>query len=93
MSIKKIAQNIPSALWDSVSKKLIDRLLKSSKVNKLSSNLVKSLLQYWKEDKFSTEEGLTLLFKASMLSEPEKTINLMEELNLPEIVENLKEIK
>ena len=93
MSIKKIAQNIPSALWDSVSKKLIDRLLKSSKVNKLSSNLVKSLLQYWKEDKFSTEEGLTLLFKASMLSEPEKTINLMEELNLPEIVEKLKEIK
>jgi hypothetical protein len=59
----------------------------------LSSDLVKSLLQFWKEDQFSTEEGLNLLFKASMISEPEKTIDLMEGLNLPKIVEKLKEIK
>lgn len=89
--MEKIARNIPASLWTLTSEKLVDIILNSSKASKMPSELAKTILYYWQRDQLATEVGLQRLLEASMLLEPEKTISLMEELGLSEVVVMLKE--
>lgn len=91
MALEKIARNIPASLWNVASEKLIDMILNSPNASKMPSDLAKTILYYWQRDQLATEVGLHRLLVASMVLEPEKTISLMEELGLPEIVVMLKE--
>jgi hypothetical protein len=91
MAMEKIARGIPASLWNIASEKLIDITLNSSNASKMPSDLAKTILYYWQRDQLATEVGLHRLLEASMILEPEKTISLMEELGLPEIVVMLKE--
>ena len=91
MIVEKIAQNIPESLWNEASEKLIDVVLNSPNAGKMPSDLAKTILYYWQRDQLATEVGLQRLLEASMILDPEKTISLMEELGLPEIVAMLKE--
>jgi len=91
MALEKIARNIPASLWSIASEKLIDLVLNSSNASKMPSDLAKTILYYWQRDQLATEVGVQRALEASMILEPEKTISLMEELGLPEIVVMLKE--
>ncbi|MGQ9624766.1 MAG: hypothetical protein ACUVT9_05285 [Candidatus Bathycorpusculaceae bacterium] len=91
MSLEKIARNIPASLWNEASEKLVDMVLNSQNASKMPSDLAKTILYYWQRDQLATEVGLQRLLEASMMLEPEKTISLMEELGLPQIVAMLKE--
>jgi hypothetical protein len=91
MAMEKVARGIPASLWNIASEKLIDITLNSSNASKMPSDLAKTILYYWQRDQLATEVGLHRLLEASMILEPEKTISLMEELGLPEIVVMLKE--
>jgi len=91
MSMEKIARNIPASLWSLASEKLVDIILNSSKASKMPSDLAKTILYYWQRDQLATEVGLQRLLEASMILEPEKTISLMEEFGLSEVVVMLKE--
>jgi len=91
MALEKIARNIPASLWNVASEKLIDMILNSPNAGKMPSDLAKTILYYWQRDQLATEVGLQRLLEASMILEPEKAINLMEELGLSEIVVMLKE--
>ena len=91
MAMEKIARGIPASLWNIASEKLIDITLNSPNASKMPSDLAKTILYYWQRDQLATEVGLHRLLEASMILEPEKTISLMEELGLPEIVVMLKE--
>jgi len=91
MAMEKIARNIPASLWNEASEKLIDIVLNSPNASKMPSDLAKTILYYWQRDQLATEVGLQRLLEASALLEPEKTISLMEELGLSEIVVMLKE--
>lgn len=91
MALEKIARNIPESLWSEASEKLVDIVLNSPNASKMPSDLAKTILYYWQRDQLATEVGLHRLLEASMILEPEKTISLMEELGLPEIVAMLKE--
>jgi len=92
MSLEKIARNIPASLWNETSEKLIDVVLNSANASKMPSDLAKTILYYWQRDQLATEIGLHRLLEASMILEPEKTMSLMGELGLSEIVAMLKEI-
>ena len=92
MSLEKIARNIPASLWNDASEKLIDVVLNSANASKMPSDLAKTILYYWQRDQLATEIGLHRLLEASMILEPEKTMSLMGELGLSEIVAMLKEI-
>jgi len=92
MSLEKIARNIPESLWNDASEKLIDVVLNSANASKMPSDLAKTILYYWQRDQLATEIGLHRLLEASMILEPEKTMSLMGELGLSEIVAMLKEI-
>ncbi|TET65213.1 hypothetical protein E3J49_02265 [Candidatus Bathyarchaeota archaeon] len=91
MTLEKIARNIPASLWDEASEKLIDITLGSRNASKMPSDLAKTILYYWQRDQLATEVGLHRLLEASMILEPEKTVSLMKELGLSEIVVMLKE--
>jgi len=91
MAMEKIARNIPTSLWDVASEKLIDIILNSPNAGKMPSDLAKTILYYWQRDQLATEVGLQRLLEASTLLEPQKTVSLMEELGLSEIVVMLKE--
>jgi len=91
MALEKVARNIPASLWNEASEKLVDIVLNSPNASKMPSDLAKTILYYWQRDQLVTEVGLHRLLEASMILEPEKTISLMEELGLPEIVAMLKE--
>jgi len=92
MALEKIARNIPASLWNEASEKLIDIVLNSPNASKMPSDLAKTILYYWQRDQLATEIGLHRLLEASMILEPEKTMSLMGELGLSEIVAMLKEI-
>jgi len=91
MAMEKIARKIPQSLWIEASEKLVDTVLNSPNASRMPSDLAKTILYYWQRDQLATEVGLQRLLEASILLEPEKTISLMEELGLPEIVAMLKE--
>jgi hypothetical protein len=91
MALEKIARKIPASLWNVASEKLVDVTLNSQNARKMPSDLAKTILYYWQRDQLATEVGLHRLLEASMILEPDKTISLMEELGLSEIVVMLKE--
>ncbi len=91
MAMEKIARKIPTSLWDIASEKLIDITLNSSNASRMPSDLAKTILYYWQRDQLATEVGLQRLLEASMILEPQKTIRVMGELGLPEIVTLLEE--
>lgn len=91
MAMEKIARRIPTSLWDIASEKLVDITLNSSNAGRMPSDLAKTILYYWQRDQLATEIGLQRLLEASMILEPEKTIRVMGDLGLPEIVTLLEE--
>ena len=91
MALEKIARNIPASLWNVASEKLTDLILNSPNASKMPTDHAKTILYYWQRDQLATEVGLHRLLEASMILEPEKTVNLMEELGLSEIVVMLRE--
>jgi len=92
MAQENVARNIPASLRSEVSEKLIDMVLNFPNASKMPSELAKTLLHCQQRGELATEGGLRCLLKASMILEPEKTISLMEELGLREIVTVLKEM-
>ncbi len=93
MALEKIARKIPASLWNVASEKLVDVTLNSQNASKMPSDLAKTILYYWQRDQLATEVGLHRLLEASMILEPDKTISLMEELGLSEVVVMLKETR
>ncbi len=90
MAVEKIARKIPSSLWTEASEKLIDITLNSPNAAKMPSELAKTILYYWQRDQLASEIGLQRLIEASMILEPDKTLSLMGELGLPDLVVMLK---
>ncbi|MFQ6067944.1 MAG: hypothetical protein ACE5KD_00210 [Candidatus Bathyarchaeia archaeon] len=89
--MEKIVKKIPSNLWNKLSEKLVDILLKSSNEEKMSSELAKTILRLWQKNELDTEDGLQCLFQASMMLEREKTIELAAKMGLTEITAILRE--
>ena len=92
MALERIARKIPTSLWTTASEKLIDIVLNSSNAEKMPSDLAKTILYYWQRDQLATEVGLQRLLEATMILEPEKTIETIDSLGLPELVIMLKEM-
>jgi hypothetical protein len=92
VALERIARKIPTSLWAIASEKLVDIVLNSSNAEKMPSDLAKTILYYWQRDQLATEVGLQRLLEAAMILEPEKTIETMDSLGLPELVIMLKEM-
>jgi len=86
MALEKIVRKIPSSSWEATSERLIDIVLNSPNASKMPSGLAKTILYYWQRDQLATEVGLQRLLEASMIVDSEKTIDVLKELGLQELV-------
>ena len=91
MAMEKIVRKIPASLWSVASDKLVDLVLNSANGERMPSDLAKTILFYWQRDQLATEVGLQRVIEAAMILEPEKTIGVIDELGLQELVIMLKE--
>jgi hypothetical protein len=93
VSYKKIVKMIPVEKREELSDKLLNYLLKSKKEKNMPSSLAKCFLSQWQTGSFDDETGLTVLLEATVLLEPEKTTEFLEqELQLAEVATALKEV-
>jgi len=91
LAMEKIVKRIPTSLWSVASEKLVDLVLNSANGERMPSDLAKTILFYWQRDQLATEIGLQRLMEAAMILEPEKTIGVIDELGLRELVIMLRE--
>lgn len=91
MEVEEAVRKIPASLWRAASERMIDMILNSPNADEMPSDLAKTILYYWQRDQLATEIGLQRLLEAAMRLEPEKTIGLIEELGLPELVVILRQ--
>jgi len=86
MALEKIVRKIPSSSWEATSEKLIDIVLNSPNASRMPSGLAKTILYYWQRDQLATEIGIQRLLEASTHIDLEKTIEVLKELGLQEVV-------
>jgi len=86
MDLEKTVRKIPSSAWEVTSEKLIDIVLNSRSSSKMPSGLAKTILYYWQRDQLATRIGLQRLLEASMIIDPEKTVDVLKELGSEELV-------
>jgi hypothetical protein len=86
MALEKIAEKIPSSKWAATTERLIDIVLNSANSNKMPSGLAKTILYYWQRDQLATRIGIQRLLEASVIIDPEKTIEVLNEFGLKEAV-------
>jgi hypothetical protein len=86
MALEKIVEKIPSSKWMATSERLIDIVLNSANSNKMPSGLAKTILYYWQRDQLATKIGIQRLLEASLVIDPEKTTEVLNEFDLQEAV-------
>ena len=90
MEYAKITAMIPAEKRELFSDKFVDFILTSKNDEKMPSQLANTLLHSWQQNLLKTENGLAILLEAALLLEPEKTVNLFNELQLTNIAEQIK---
>jgi len=90
MDYRKIVELIPTANRQTLSNKFVDFILTSKNDEKMPSQLANTILNYWQQDILESESGLTALLEAALLLEPDKTVSVFSELQMTNIVEQIK---
>ena len=89
MDYLKLASLVPVSKWGMLSDKLIDVILTSKNDDKLPSQLAKTILHHWQNDNLKSESGLATLLESAVLVELEKTFSALNELQMPDIAEQI----
>ncbi len=86
----EVVEKIPSGRREELSDKLVDVILASKNEKKMSAKLANSILYHWQRGLLEDDEGLGALLESAAILEPEKTLEILEDLRLMEIVEKVK---
>jgi len=90
MDYSKLVETIATEKWTVLSNKLVDLILASKNDDKMPSQLANNILNQWQKGVLSTQHGLTALLEAAVILEPEKTVAALTELQLTNVVEQIK---
>lgn len=82
---------VPVEKRESLANRLVDLALLSKNDDKMPSQLANNILHYWQKDVLFTESGLASLLEAAVLLEPDKTVEVFTQLELPNLAEQIKE--
>lgn len=91
MDYSKLAGMIPVEKREMLSERLADFILTSKNDERMPVQLASTILHYWNHDLLKSQAGLTALLEAALLLEPDKTINAFGELQMTNVVEQIKE--
>lgn len=90
MDYNKLVSLVPAAKWEVLSNKLVDFILTSKNDEKMPSILARSILHQWQNNTLKSESGHASLLNAAVLLEPEKTIAVLNELQIADVAEQIK---
>jgi len=92
--LERLALEIPVHFRSVAAEKLVDILINSPNVRRMSNEVMKRILFNWQRGALVTEYGLQVLLEAALALEPERTMSLLSErLGLYAPVLELKETK
>ena len=78
--------------WQPLSDKLVDLILTTKNDEKMPGGLARSILHLWQQDSLASKPGLAVLLEAAIKLEPERTMNILSELQLRALESKIKEI-
>lgn len=90
MDFSRSVHMIPESRRHPLSGRLIDFILTSKSDDKMPSALAHTLLHYWQRNLLESEHGLAALLEASVLLEPERTVVVLNELQLAVVAEEVR---
>lgn len=90
MDYLKLVETIHAEKWETLSDKLIDLILTSKNDEKMPSQLANTILYHWQHGILKSETGIAVLLEAAVLLEPDKTFGTLNELQMGNIVEQIK---
>ena len=91
MDYRKMVEMIPVEKRGTVSAKLIDFILKSKNVHKMSNSLAKTMLHHWQQGPLTNEAGLAVILEAAVVLESDKTIDFLgDKMELPDVVKAMR---
>jgi len=82
MDYPKIVEMVPPDKWAPLSEELIGVILGAKNDDKIPNNIANTILMDMKTGKSSTKQGLTLLMEVAVVSDPEKTIIALGDMQL-----------
>jgi hypothetical protein len=82
MDYPKIVEMVPPDKWAPLSEELIGVILGAKNDDKIPNSIANSILMDMKTGKSSSKQGLTLLMEVAVVSDPEKTIIALGDLQL-----------
>ena len=82
MGNKEIIKKIKAEERIVLSEKLTDVLLEAKDGVAVPSSLAKIFLFKWQQDQLSSEEGITILLKAAMKADEERSRAILEEIGV-----------
>jgi len=92
--LERLALEIPVHFRSAAAEKLVDILINSPNVKRMSNEVMKRILFNWQRGALATEYGLQVLLEAALALEPERTMSLLsEKLRLYAPVLELKETR
>ena len=92
--LERLALEIPVHFRSVAAEKLVDILVNSPNIKRMSDEVMKRILFNWQRGALATEYGLQVLLEAALSLEPERTMSLLSErLRLYGPVLELKETK
>jgi len=89
MGYLKLVELIPVEKREKTADKLVNIILSSKNDNKMPRDLANMLLYQWKQNILFSQCGLLTLLKAAVLLEREKTVMVLRELQLGEMVNEI----
>jgi len=92
MDYRKLSEMIPAEKWAVLSDKLIDLILTSKNDDRMPSQVANVILRQWQNESLKSETGLTALLQAAILLEPEKVVVSLNELQMTNVTEQVKEL-
>lgn len=90
MDYYEVVEKIPSGRREELSDKLVDVILASKNEKKMSAKLANSILYHWQRGLLGDDGGLAALLEAAIILEPDKTLEILDDLRFIEIVEKVK---
>jgi hypothetical protein len=91
MDYLKLVELIPTEKWGVVSDQLTNYVLTTKNVEKMPSALASCMLIAMKSGIANSKSGVSVLLEAALLLEPEKTLGALNEMQLSNVVEQIKQ--
>lgn len=93
MNMETIVDSIPKALFDDLSRRLVDVVLGTMDKDAVPTELAKKIIYIWRQDQLASKTGIEALLEAAFMVSPEATSEIFDDLGLHEATIALRNLE